>query len=235
MAQNRYISINNVVNEDSIYYNLKYYYGNYIFDGKTYSILEFIKNENEKQTFLFSHPDNVLGRECAIYFTLLTELLNNNKIVFIDIFKCDIGPGSGRKMLEAFLNYLLDRSVDKYADHIFTKDTNICLKPGEIVDSTRLTDEITFDKDKLIRYYNALGFMLKEETSQLCSTIEMLLYSIEREDNKRTGDSKKNYKKAYRSAFIVAKTFKPFKTDTKSKPKPKKGGRKKQMTRKKRK
>lgn len=243
MDQDKYISINKGVNGNSIYDHLTYHYGNYRFDGQEYSIWKFTTNENEKQTFLFSHPDNVLGRECAIYFTLRTD-----SSVFIDIFKCDIGPGIGRKMLEAFLNYLLDKSTNKYDKHNFTKDTNICLKLGKIVDSKRLSNEITFNQDKLIGYYKSLGFRMKADTSQLCGTIDWLLYSIQTVHNHRTGSSNRKYnkQKITNFAFNVAQRYrdlndKPKKTGHKTVTKSRTtngltlGGRKKQMTRKKRK
>ena len=227
MEQGQYISINKEVDGNHIYTGVTYYFGNYIFDGQEYSIWKFKEKENEKQTFLFSHPDNELDDECAIYFTVLTKFL-----VFIDIFKCDIGKGIGRKMLEAFLNYLLDRSAGK---HKFTKNTKICLKPGKIVDSNRLSNEITFNKKKLIGYYNSLGFIMKADTSQLCETIDWLLYSIQNVHNIRTGSSISKYKKdnITNFAYKVAQRFKTVtKLTTNSSTL---GGRKKQMTRKKRK
>lgn len=231
MVQGQYISKNEVVDGNSIYGELIFYYGNYIFDDQIYSIWKFTKKENEKQTFLFSHPDNDLDDECAIYFSVLTKFL-----VFIDIFKCDIGPGIGRKMLEAFLNYILDKSTNKYDKHKFTKNTKICLKPGKIVDSTRLNNEITFGKDKLIGYYNSLGFKMKTHNSQLCETIDWLLYSIQTVHNKRTGSSIRIYNKEDVTNFAL-KVAQGFKTATKLRTPNSStlGGRKKQMTRKKRK
>jgi hypothetical protein len=139
----------------------------------------------------------------------------------------------------------LDKSTNKYDKHNFTKDTNICLKPGEIDDSNRLhDDEITFNKDKLIGYYNSLGFRMKADASQLCGTIEWLLYSIQAVHNQRTESSIRKYKKHNITNFAlkVAQRYrdlndKPKKTGHKTvtKSKPKSGGRKKQMTRKKRK
>jgi hypothetical protein len=230
MEQDHYISINREVTRNSIYDDLKFYYGDYRFDGQEYSIWEFKEKENE-QMFLFSHPDNELDDECAIYFTLPTEFS-----VFIDMFKCDIGPGIGRKMLEAFLNYLLDKSTNKYGKHKFTRNTKICLKPGKIVDSNRLSNEITFNKDNLIGYYNSLGFRMKADTSQLCETIDWLLYSIQKVHNKRTGSSISKYKKHNITNFAL-KVAQRFKTVTKSRTTNGStlGGRKKQMTRKKRK
>lgn len=243
MEQGQYISINREVYGNTIYPSLTYHHGNYIFDGQIYSIWKFTKKENEEQTYLFSHPDNKLYDECAIYFTLSTEILNNAEIVFIDRFTCDIGPGIGRKMLEAFLNYLLDMSDKKINEHKFTEHTYICLIPGKIVDSNRLRNDITFGKDRLIGYYNSLGFRMNADTSQLCGPIYWLLYSIQKVHNKRTGSSISKYK-IQNPALKAAQRYRALnhkaqKTGyvpvTKSQSKPKQGGRKKQMTRKKRK
>jgi hypothetical protein len=53
MVQGQYISKNEEVDGNSIYDDLNFYYGNYIFDGKTYSIWKFTKEAMENKCFYF--------------------------------------------------------------------------------------------------------------------------------------------------------------------------------------
>jgi hypothetical protein len=182
MSQGSYFSIDKKKNHP-FYDNVDFHRGNYTFDNLTYSIWEY--KQNGEEMFLFSHPDNEVDKECGIYFKLQTHHSFNGAVnVFIDIFICDIGSGIGRKMLKAFMNYLLNNSNKKNKKHNFTGDTYICLTPGEIMDSKRLGNTITYDIDKLITYYRALGFNTNHEGYYaLCGTIGNILVSIKREED----------------------------------------------------
>jgi hypothetical protein len=184
MSQGAYVSVNR--KKHPFYDNVDLHSGNYTYDNLTYSIWEYMQNGEEM--FLFSHPYNQLDKECGIYFKLQTHHSFNYAVnVFIDIFICDIGSGIGRKMLKAFMNYLLNNSSKKNKKHNFTGDTYICLTPGEIMDSKRLGNTITYDIDKLITYYRALGFNTNHEGYYaLCGTIGNILNSIKREEDMTT-------------------------------------------------
>ena len=253
MSQGAYVSINKTKNHP-FYSNVNFHRGNYTFDNLIYSIWEY--KQNGEEMFLFSHPDIQLDKECGIYFKLQTHRSFNGDVnVFIDIFICDIGSGIGRKMLKAFMNYLLNNSNKKNKKHNFTGDTYICLTPGEIMDSKRLGNTITYDIDYLINYYRALGFNTNHEGYfALCGTISNILNSIDRQETIRT-PSKTRSGKSFRSSTIrtvskkqpshtLSRVRPPPEPMTRPPPPPERGffsrmfgfgGRKKQMTRKRRK
>jgi len=218
MSQGEYFSIDKKKNHP-FYSNVIFHRGNYTFDNLTYSIWEY--KQNGEEMFLFSHPDNQLNKECGIYFKLQTHLSFNGAVnVFIDIFMCDIGSGIGRKMLKAFMNYLLNNSNKKNKKHNFTGDTYICLTPGEIMDSKRLGNTITYDIDYLINYYRALGFNTNHEGYfALCGTISNILNSIDRQETIRT-PSKTRSGKSFRSSTRTANVSKTQRSHTLSRVRP---------------
>ena len=172
MSQDTYRAINQY-RQHPDYLNYGTYIGNYTFNNLTYSIWKYIKygedGEDGEDIFVFFHPDDTKDKQCAIKFRIQKQFKYGIN-VFIDIFLCDIGSGIGRKMLKAFMNYLLNKSRNKIKIHNFTEDANICLTPGELPESKR---EMIHDLDYLIKYYRRLGFNTNNNSkpnNKVCAT-----------------------------------------------------------------
>jgi len=205
MSQDTYRAINQYrQHPDYLIYGT--YIGNYTFNNLTYSIWKYIKygedGEDGEDIFVFFHPDDTKDKQCAIKFRIQKQFKYGIN-VFIDIFLCDIGSGIGRKMLKAFMNYLLNKSRNKIKIHNFTEDANICLTPGEIPESKR---EMIHDLDNLIKYYRRLGFNTNNNGYfAICGTISNILNSIDRQETIRTPSrtrSGKNIRESEKSSRI---------------------------------
>jgi hypothetical protein len=212
MSQDTYRAINQYrQHPDYLIYGT--YIGNYTFNNLTYSIWKYIKygedGEDGEDIFVFFHPDDTKDKQCAIKFRIQKQFKYGIN-VFIDIFLCDIGSGIGRKMLKAFMNYLLNKSRNKIKIHNFTEDANICLTPGEIPESKR---GMIHDLDYLIKYYRRLGFNTNinrrlgfntniNSHSEICGTISNILNSIDRQETIRTPSITRTGK-AFRSSNSI--------------------------------
>ena len=190
MSQGAYVSIDDENIEHPFYPIYGTHLGNYTFNNVTYSIWRYIENYGRDggAKFLFSHQDNEKYNQCLIKFRIeLNPFFDFIPNIFVYIYLCDIGPGIGREMLKAFMNYLLNRSKRKIITHHFTGDTHICLTPDRVAESTRVGDTITYNEKKLIRYYRRLGFNIDRDNDfSICGTITNILNSIENENNLRS-------------------------------------------------
>ena len=125
------------------------------------------------------------NEECYIEFTIVEP----DNSVYIDYFKCTSEAGSGRILMKDFLTYLLN-----YPQSIaISKNTKISLTADAFaLHNYRIRRK---DHDKLIKYYQQLGFsLIKKDSSKLIGDLGTIIEKIEN----YTGD-KKGKKSEYSS------------------------------------